>query len=477
MLIACALLILAAQAAAQPAAPVAVVAPPPAAALPRAAVSPPAALQDAPAGADTRGRRLTGGPWRAVLECPGGELPFGLELQRTPAWDGAPESDGDAWSAWLVNGAERIAVPQVGWRDGRLELSMPHYASRLSATPAPDGAALDGEWLLDRGGAVASMPFHARAGAAPRFAVVTATGANDDSHSSVSAPQGDAPARPSLSGRWSVQFAGDEDPAVGIFRQQPDGVASGTFLTTTGDYRYLDGDARAEAGAPVGSGLRLSCFDGAHAFLFIARQLPDGTLAGDFWSRDSAHDTFTARRDETAELPDAFDQVHWKEGARLDDVAFPDLDGVRRSLADPAFAGKARIVQVFGSWCPNCADEAAYLAELQRRYGAAGLSIVGLAFERTGDFEKDVVQVRRYVEHRGVTWPVLVAGRADKQAAAASLGLLDRIKSFPTTIFLHGDGRVAAVHSGYDGPATGDAHRAQRLRFEELVETLLAGNP
>jgi len=423
------------------------------------------AAQDAAAAPDTRGRPLRGGPWRASLACPGGELPFGIKLQRTPAWDGADENVNDVWSAWLVNGAEEIPVPHTGWLDGQLELSMPHYASRLLATPNADGSELRGEWLLDRGNSIASMPFHAQLGDLPRFAVASGGGRAQEVPPATSL---------SVSGRWAVQFAEGEDPAVGIFRQQADGVASGTFLTTTGDYRYLAGDTRAADDAAPGSGLRLSCFDGAHAFLFVARWQPDGTLAGDFWSRDASHDTWTARRDENAALPDAFDQVHWKEGARLDDVAFPDLDGVRRSLADPAFAGKARIVQIFGSWCPNCADEARYLAELKRRYGEHGLSIVGIAFERTGDFATDVVQVRRFAEHRGVTWPLLVAGLANKEKATATLGLLDRIKSFPTTIFLHADGRVAAVHSGYNGPATGDAHRKQALEFEELIETLLA---
>ncbi len=434
------------------------------------------AAQDAAVPVDTRGRPLRGGPWRATLACPGGELPFGLKLQRTPAWDGADEDVNDVWSAWLVNGSEQIAVPHTGWVNGRLELSMPHYASRLLATPNADGSELRGEWLLDRGTSLLSIPFHAQLGDRPRFTIAgTGAGATGATGAMTAADPGASKATaPSLTGRWAVQFAEDEDPAVGVFRQQADGVASGTFLTTTGDYRYLAGDTRAAADAAPGSGLRLSCFDGAHAFLFIARRQPDGTLAGDFWSRESFHDTWTARRDDTAALPDAFDQVHWKEGARLDDVAFPDMDGVRRSLADPKFAGKARIVQIFGSWCPNCADEALYLAELERRYGSHGLSIVGIAFERSGDFATDVVQVRRYAEHRGVTWPLLVAGLANKEKATATLGLLDRIKSFPTTIFLHADGRVAAVHSGYNGPATGDAYRKQALEFEELIETLIS---
>ena len=154
-------------------------------------------------------------------------------------------------------------------------------------------------------------------------------------------------------------------------------------------------------------------------------------------------------------------------------MVYPDLDGRPRSLADPEFAGRARIVEIFGSWCPNCSDATAYLVELDREYRERGLSIVGLAFEMTGDFERDAAQVRVYAEHHRIDFPLLVAGVSDKGKASESFPLLDRIRSYPTTIFMHADGRVRAVHQGYTGPATGEAYAELRERFRELVEELL----
>jgi thiol-disulfide isomerase/thioredoxin len=267
-----------------------------------------------------------------------------------------------------------------------------------------------------------------------------------------------------------VRFSSDTEPAVGLFTVAPDGSAAGTFLTTTGDLRYL-------AGRQDGGRLRLSCFDGAHAFLFTAERQPDGTLAGDFWSGSNWHETWTAQRDDGAALPDAFGQTHWTGSQDLSALAYPDLEGTLRALDDPLYAGRARIVQLFGSWCPNCHDASEELVRLQERYGPAGLSIVGLAFEVTGDRERDVAQVRTYAKRHRVTWPLLVAGLADKTEATRALGVLDRVRSFPTTIFLHGDGRVRAVHSGFSGPATGQAFLDQRAEFEALIEELLAEEP
>ena len=87
-----------------------------------------------------------------------------------------------------------------------------------------------------------------------------------------------------------------------------------------------------------------------------------------------------------------------------------------------SFAGRARLLVVFGSWCPNCNDEAAYLRELDQRYRDKGLSILGLAFERTGDLEVDRAQVKAYAAHHELRFPILVAGVADKA------------KAFPTAV-------------------------------------------
>ena len=137
-------------------------------------------------------------------------------------------------------------------------------------------------------------------------------------------------------------------------------------------------------------------------------------------------------------------------------------------------AGTVRIVEVFGSWCPNCHDAAAYTVELDRRYGPRGLRILGLAFELTGMFQRDVRQVRKFVERHEVKYPILIAGLSDKEEASKSLPVLDRVRAYPTMILLGPDGGVRAVYTGFSGPATGEAHRAFRKRFEALIEKALA---
>ena len=399
---------------------------------------------------------VAAGEWSAELAVPGGPLRFGLVFA---------EHD-QGLRAWIVNGAERIDVPRVTWEAGTLTLHIDHYDSRLTATPGDGGRRLAGLWTKRRGaGSWAELPFAA-------------------THASVAAPDPwpppPPPVRASLTGRFAVHFEGDDDPAVGLFHVAGSGAASGTFLTTTGDYRYLSGGVTAEGR------LELSAFDGAHAFLFHLTGNGAGPgdgprLSGRFWSGDWFEQAFTARPDSEATVADPLAGTRFTglpdEPLDLGALRFPDLDGVVRGLDDPAFAGRARLIQLFGSWCPNCSDACALLAELHEAYADRGLSIVGLAFELTGDAERDAEQVRRYAARHGVTWPLLVAGLADKAEAGKAVPFLDRVRSFPTTVFLHGDGRVRAVWQGFAGPATGSAHADLRATFEELIEELLAGAP
>jgi thiol-disulfide isomerase/thioredoxin len=425
-------------------------------------------------------RPLELGSWRAHLVSPGGALEFGLELART--------EDG-AWRAQVLNEPEVLDVPSVAWSEERRELTLefPHYDSRITASADADGDELKGVWRKRKGADKWSeMRFEARRS--------RSDGTQTPEHYAPSrldelVGAADAPdAR--FFGSWRAQFASEAAPSVAVWSKLPpvsDATApperggsrftlrqprtqfNGTFLTTLGDYRYLAGrlDFPTEQ-------LTLSCFDGAHAFLFRATLQQDGSLKGDFWSGDAWHDTWSAVRDDQARLPDPFGLTKLREGVKLDELAFPDVEGVSRKLGDARFAGKARLVQLFGTWCPNCSDETRYLRELHERYAARGLSIVGLAFELTGDFTRDSQQVLTYARHHQLPYPLLVAGVSDKNKASERFPLLDKLRAYPTTLFVDARGEVRAVHQGFSGPATGAAHLKLREDFERLIETLLA---
>src|SRR5579863_458056 len=375
------------------------------------------------------------GLYRAVLTLPGGELPVGLDLER----------EGTATVGYLQNGPERLKLDEVTVAGSHLDIRMPGYENRLIADAKGD--ALEGEVILVKlGGKEQHIPLHARRGATYRFFPSAATDNAD------------------VSGRWAVTFtdeSGKPEAAVGEFSQSHDTV-TGTFLTDTGDHRYLAGQVKADE-------LYLSTFDGAHAFLYKAKITPEGLLAGDFWSGSTYHERWTGKRDANAALPDAYALTNMHSGAKHFDFAFPDLAGNTVTSQDPAFRGKVMIVALAGSWCPNCHDEAAFLEPLYREYRGRGVEIVSLMFEHFGDFAQAAAATSRFRQHYAIEYTTLIAGISDKDEAAKKLPMLERVYAFPTTIFVDRKGNVRKIHTGFSGPATG----AHYTEFVNEVETTL----
>jgi thiol-disulfide isomerase/thioredoxin len=394
-----------------------------------------------PTPSNTNGVSEFSGDYRAILNSPGGELVFGLQLK-----EGA---DGKL-AATVSNGPEAIAIPTVDFnqQQGSLLLGFDHYDSKIEAKFEGTGGRLAGIWTKQTGKSErCEMKFQAL-----RLR-------NDETLFQPCDSE-------AIAGRWSVRFSDSEDPAVGLFEVR-NGILHGTFQTSTGDYRFLQGTFWAGE-------MLLSCFDGGHAFLFRAKVEKEGALAGHFWSRDNWHETWTAVKDDAAQLTDPWSLTHWNEQVSLAELKFPSVEGKTVSLDDPEFKGKSRILQLFGSWCPNCHDAAKFMSELQSEYGPRGLSIVGLAFEITGEAERDALQVKRYIERHRTTYPVLIVGLSDKAKATAEFKALDKIRSYPTTIFLDGEGRVEAIYTGFIGPASPSDHDKLKISFRAKIEELLS---
>ena len=403
-----------------------------------------AALSACGAGAPQSAASSSGvklGTYRAVLTLPNGELPFGLDLVK----------EGSDTVGYLINGKEHLKLTEVKINGSHLEIAMPGYENRLTADASGDQ--LSGEVFIDKlGGKNQHIPLKAQLGQTYRF-FETAASDNAD-----------------VSGRWAVNFVedtgGKPDVAVGEFTQSHDEV-TGTFLTDTGDHRYLAGQVK-------GDELYLSTFDGAHAFLYKAKVAPDGSLIGDFWSGTAYHENWTGKRDANAALPDAYSLTAMRGSTKHFDFSFPDLAGNTVSSSDPKFKGKVLIVALAGSWCPNCHDEAMFLAPLYKDYRDKGLEVVSLMFEHFGDFPRAVEASQRFRQHYDIQYTMLIAGISDKDDAAKKLPSLQRVYAFPTTLFIDRKGNVRKIHTGYSGPATGEHYTQFVAEVKATLDQLLA---
>lgn len=374
--------------------------------------------------------------WRLLISLPEIDLPVHLHL--------AP----DGSEAWFTNGAERVVVPDVSRQGETWILHFPTFKNTLRLEQHAD--TLAGTLTLVKRGYEQVMPV---------------TGAPDPGYRF----SGDPRPAVDVTGRWEVRFTeddGTESFAIGEFDQQGSTVA-GTFLTPKGDYRYL-------AGEVDGQQLRLSTFDGAHAFVFTATAQPDATLQGDFWSGTKWHESWVAQKNFDVRLPDAYALTFIKDGYDGLEFSFPDLSGRPVSLADDKYRGKVVLVTLSGTWCPNCADEVAFLSGYFKEHHERGLEIITLLYEHFDDFKLAAQQGIALVNEHAIDYDVLIAGVSDKDLAAETLPMLNHVLAFPTMIFIDRAGKVRGIHTGFSGPGTGDHYTRFVQEFHQQMEQLLS---
>ncbi|MFT5581548.1 MAG: thiol-disulfide isomerase/thioredoxin, partial [Psychromonas sp.] len=269
-----------------------------------------------------------------------------------------------------------------------------------------------------------------------------------------------------ISPRWKTVFSPETDgafPALGLFNQEGNKL-SGTFLTETGDYRYL-------AGNVVGEKIFLSCFDGSHAFLFTAT-LKDGELNGKFFSGKHYQTTWIATADDNYELTDPDELTYLVNDEPLA-FSFNDLKGEPFSYPSKAYKDKVTIIQVMGSWCPNCMDETRYYLELYDKYHDQGLEIILIGYEAGQNEEEYAFKLKRLQERYKVPFTMLVGGAANKNEASKDFSMLNSIISFPTSIFIDKEGKIVKIHTGFNGPGTGKYYEDYTLETQSFLESLL----
>jgi thiol-disulfide isomerase/thioredoxin len=224
-----------------------------------------------------------------------------------------------------------------------------------------------------------------------------------------------------------------------------------------------------------GDSLELSTFDGSHAFLFMARihngqQVSDGV----FYSGATFAQPWIAVKNANASLPSTAAMFMKNPDEKLN-FSFLDLNKKPVSINDARFKNKVVIIQIMGSWCPNCMDETAFLSDYYKRNKQRGVEVIGLAYEYTTDFERSKKSIQKFKERFNIQYTLLNTGVtvSDSLRTEKTLPQLTPIKSFPSTIFLDKKGKVDRIHAGFEGPGTGEHYEVLKKEFEATVNRLL----
>lgn len=382
--------------------------------------------------------RLSDGKWRGEFEAGSNRIPF-VFLVANSATDSA--------TVTLANGDERVPLRGITYRGDSVFIPIQAYDAELRGIVK--GKTFDGRFVKHFIDNDPGVKFAAVKTDAPRF------------------EKAGLPTSISPDGEWDVNFIapnGDIEKNVGTFQSRQQ-IVTGSFLTDTGDLRFLEG-------ARTNNGFELSAFAGLSPYLVRITFEGNDKFTGEFVTTRGVT-RLSGIRNAKAALQDPYSFTKVKGEEQKLNFTLPDVNGNQVSVTDAAYKGKVVIVSILGSWCPNCLDEMKFLVPWYNENKDRGVEIIGLAFERKSDPEYAKRTLSSLEARYNVPYKILFAGKVGEETTSKVLPQLTKIVSYPTTIFLDKQGNVRKIHTGFNGPATGKFYEEFKEDFNATVNELL----
>jgi cytochrome c biogenesis protein CcmG, thiol:disulfide interchange protein DsbE len=172
-------------------------------------------------------------------------------------------------------------------------------------------------------------------------------------------------------------------------------------------------------------------------YVFLVAGLGE-KLSPALFTYDPASTKAQSRRQLAREAPDTL------KGKLAPDFALRDLDGHEVRLSD--LRGRPVLLDFWATWCGYCREALPAVEMMHRSLAAKGLLVFGIDAEES-ELAHD------YLQKYGYTLPSLV----DRKEEAVKLY---RVESWPTTVLIDREGKVAYYDSGFEPEKLRDAIRA-----------------
>lgn len=368
------------------------------------------------------------GYYTLVFNTDNGNIPIRLNINDSTGWQ-------------IINADEVIQLDSVILRNDSFFVKLPLFDSSIKGTWRKDS--LVGEWTD-----------HSRKDYSIPFTATIETPATCSSSVEVL--------------NYDIVFSPEDttSSSKGIAVLQQHGTCvTGTVLTETGDYRFLQGELN-------GDSLWLSAFDGTHLFYLTGRLVGDSIIGGVFLSGKHWKEPWSAHKSARNTLRDPASITSLREGRQPEFTVHNSLGQMIR-FDSTTWKNHVSIVQIMGSWCPNCTDESRFLKTLFDEHTTKGLRIIPVAFERGDDTIAACARVQKQFTQLGLSYPFYYGGQASKTAALNTFNFLDEVHSFPTTLFIDRAGKIRKVFTGFYGPGTGEEYTRHTSAISAFVDSLI----
>lgn len=264
-----------------------------------------------------------------------------------------------------------------------------------------------------------------------------------------------------------VAFSGDtnlkitfEDNSYGILTHSGNNTYS-SIVTETGDYRYLTSKHEGEA-------LILYGFDGLFAFYLHSGYRSDGIYEGTMHAGLSYNQKFITKNDPKFSLRDPYKITTYK--GNLLEISLPNLKNEQVKIINK---GTPAVIQIFGSWCPNCIDETKYFLEWKKKNPNKKIDFKIVSFERSPNKKHALKMLKKTQSIYKINYPVLIGGYTKENKVSDVFKDIKNFISFPTSIYVDKSGNVKEIHAGFNGPATGEYYENFKIHFKKLIDSLL----
>jgi thiol-disulfide isomerase/thioredoxin len=384
------------------------------------------------------GQSVTG-TWDATVTVNNVSVPFKIEI----------DGGGAEVHSYFFNGDDRVNPSNSGtFQNGTLELNFESYATQLEAT-LKDGS------LVGTYGGTSGSPYTFQAKRHDPSLVPVA-----------------GQFVPDISGLWEIQVKSPKGESAWHFVVKQSGAkVDAAILRVDGDTGTLSGNYKEGKFA-------LSHFTGERPFYVEVTPQSDNSLQLQI---ASFHDTQNlvalrpaeARARNLAPPDDPRQHTKVKDPTQPLRFSFPDLNGRIVSNTDEQFQGKVVLVNITGSWCPNCHDEAPFLEELYRKYHGQGLEIVALDFEPAEQL-KSLSRARAFIKRYGIEYTYLIAGEPGQ--LGDKIPQAENLNAWPTTFFVGRNGLVREIHTGFTSRASGDLDSRLKDDVRTEIGQLLSEN-
>lgn len=274
--------------------------------------------------------------------------------------------------------------------------------------------------------------------------------------------------------RWRFTFNPNMDNAsisLGIFNPIGQNEISATFRTSTGDYGFMHGGYK-------DSKIVLSTFNGSRAYLLEAElNNNNDSIKGIMYSGNHSKTIIEGVLDNVFELSNEYSLTSLQSKNQKFEFSFENTAGKLISIDDDIFDGKSMVIQLMGSWCSNCLDESKFYVDYMNKNKLNDIEFVALAFEYAKTKDGALNSILKLKNQIGIDYPILLAqyGSSDKGKALEKFPMLNNIISYPTTIFLDKNKDVIKIHTGFNGPATGEKYIEFINEFDNTIR-FMQGN-